>query len=156
MLEMPLKCSLCAAPVDDGAYFCSRCGELARTPPPGAPVAGPWRAILEARGDGRDTVFGAPAVVLPGDDGGDDGPAPAARRPPPDEFEPFEDEPPEGFRETAWFLDGEDPDELSAIENRDRPAAERAGHYRPENVDVPDAARRRLSLASDADDEEPR
>lgn len=150
-----MNCTLCAAEVDEAACFCSRCGELLRAPPPGAPVAGPWRAILEAEGEGRDTVFGAPAVALPGDDGEDE--PPVWRPRPTDEPDLYGDfdgdlEPPEGFRETAWFLDGEDPDALSAIENRDLPADDRIARYRPENVVVPDAARRRLSLAEDEPD----
>jgi len=151
-----IDCGLCAAPIGPEAFFCSRCGELARTPPPDAVVAGPWRAILAAEGEDRDTVFGAPAVLLPGDDP-DDGVAPRAgdTAPAPDDLpELFEGDldPPEGFRETAWFLDGEDPDALSAIENRDVPAEDRVERYRPENVVVTDDARRRLSLGGrDAD-----
>ncbi len=151
-----MNCTLCDAKVDRTACFCSRCGELLRPPPPGAPVAGPWRAILAAEGEARDTVLGAPAVALPGDDADAEDDAPP--RPAPADDPDFDGDldPPEGFRETAWFLDGEDQEALSAIENRDLPADDRADRYRPENAVVPDAARRRLSLADgDAPEEDP-
>ncbi len=154
-----MTCSLCGASVAAAAYFCSACGDLIRTPPEDAPVAGPWRAILRAHGEARDTVFGAPAVVLPDDGEGDGDTAPAPRAAPADEddlpdlFEGDLD-PPEGFRETGWFLDGEDPDALSAIENRDVPAEDLAERYRPENVVVSAEARRRLSLTADPEEDE--
>lgn len=148
----PVDCPLCGAAVAPEAFFCGRCGDLIRTPPADAVVAAPWRGILAAEGEERDTVFGAPAVSLP-----DDADTPAEPTPEPEDAsdpelpELFEGDldAPDGFRETGWFLDGEDPETLSAIENRDVPAEDLADRYRPENVVVPDAVRRRLSLAAD-------
>lgn len=143
------RCDLCAAEVGPAAFFCARCGDLIRRPPPGAPLAAPWRALLAAPVEARDTMLGAPAVAF------DDHPSDAPPPPPPERlseaFDAVPLDPPEGFRETAWFLDGEDPEALSAIENDDLPAAEHGARYRTAHAVVDERDRRRLSLAADDD-----
>ena len=154
-----MNCTHCQRPVADAAHFCSACGHMLRRPPPEAPLAPAWRAWLGGA-QARPTLLGVPAV---------DDTTPVAEPAPltggivdeitdengfePDDFDGPSLDPPEGFRETAWFREAEDPDALSEIEHDDRPAAERGARYRTDRAVVEEAARRAYSLAYDPEEE---
>lgn len=157
-----MNCPHCRRPAAADACFCSACGEMLRRPRRGAPIAPAWQAWLGADDD-RPTLLGAPAIA---DGAGDTLPV---AEPAPltaasaddaldalDELDDFESpplDPPEGFRETAWFLEAQDPDALAEIEQGDAPLTERGARYRRDRAVVEEADRRAYSLAYDPEDD---
>ncbi|MCB9527639.1 MAG: zinc ribbon domain-containing protein [Myxococcales bacterium] len=154
-----MTCPHCRRPAEDDACFCSACGQMLRRPPEGAPIAPAWQAWLGADDDDRPTLFGAPAIAdAAGDTTPVAEPAPLAASLADDSLDGLDDfqsplDPPEGFRETAWFLEAEDPDALAEIEQGDAPLTERGARYRRDRAVVEEAARRAYSLAYDPEDD---
>lgn len=121
-------CTHCGRPTSPSAHFCAHCGQLLRRPPPEVSLPPAWQRWIAEHGD--------PTV------------------------DPFEDapalDPPEGFRETGWFLEAEDPEALEAVEQGDLPPLERSARHRADRVEIDEAQRRAWSLDYDDDEEDAR